>query len=42
MVEASANDEVYGVDVMGEASAVDLCKEAFKSYSDANFKQCKE
>jgi len=40
MVEAS--DEVYGVDVMGEAGNVDMCKEAFKAYTEANFKQCKE
>ena len=40
MVESS--EDVYGVDVAGEAGAVDLCREAFKSYTDSNYKQCKE
>ena len=36
MVEAS--EEVFGVDVMAEAGNIDMCKEAFKAYSEANFK----
>ena len=38
MVESTDNF----VDLMGEAGQVDLCKEAFTAYSEADFKQSKE
>ena len=31
-----------GVDLMNEAGSVDLCKDAFTAYTEANFKVCKE
>ena len=34
----ASSNFVQGIDLMSEAAAVDLCKDAFTAYSDANFK----
>ena len=39
MVESSDN---AAVDLLSEAAQSDICKDAFKAYSEANFKVAKE
>ena len=34
----AGNSATQGIDLMNEAAAVDLCKDAFTAYSDKNFR----